>query len=251
MKSKLLLNTEAIRLRKQFGQDTFSPMDIFALISSQDDITLIFYAMSQELSGMCIKDHDNKFIALNSKMSLGRQRFTAAHELYHLFFHDLTGSTLCSMNIDFADSKEIEANTFASYFLMPHEALDMYVRNHLKKEDEKLKLEDVVRIEQHFGMSRQAVLWRLIGEGYLHAAETAEMEKNIIQSARRLGFDKRLYLPLKEEAQYNTLGGYIKKVEKALQEGRITESKYEEMMLDAFRDDIVYGLDEEGEELYD
>ncbi len=251
MKSDIKLNTEAIRMRKEFGQDASCPVDIFALVSAREDITLVFHPMSGESSGMCIKDHQNKLIALNSKMSLGRQRFTAAHELYHLFFHDLSGSTLCSMNMDFHDPKETEANVFASFFLMPHEALDAYVREQLQKGGRKLDLEDVVRIEQHFGMSRHAVLWRLVREGYFRVAETTEMKKNVIKSARELGFGHKLYMPLDAREQYNTLGGYIKKVEKAYRDGRLSESKYEELMLDAFRDDIVYGTDEEGEELYD
>ena len=251
MKTDIKLNTEAIRLRKEFGHDVSSPVDIFALISAREDITLVFHPMSGESSGMCIKDDRNKLIALNSKMSLGRQRFTAAHELYHLFFHDMSGSTLCSMNMDFHDLKETEANIFASFFLMPHEALDAYVRDQLNIEEQKLSLDEVIRIEQHFGMSRQAVLWRLVRERYVNAEDTIEMKTNVIKSARALGFGHKLYLPLDPKEQYNTLGGYIKKVEAAYKDGKLSVSKYEELMLDAFRDDIVYGSDEEGEELYD
>ncbi len=49
----------------------------------------------------------------------------------------------------------------ASYFLAPYEALAYFIRRQLGKEKQGLDMEDVVRIEQHFGMSRQAMLWNM------------------------------------------------------------------------------------------
>lgn len=42
------------------------------------------------------------------------------------------------------------------------------------------------------------------------------------------------------------LGQYINLTEQLLENNRISQGKYEELLLDAFRYDIVYGLDEEG-----
>lgn len=85
LKDKLELNSNAIYLRRKlFNEDVFSPIDIFALINDLQDFTLIFYPMSDRISGMCVKKKQSNIIGINSTLSYGRQRFTAAHELYHL-----------------------------------------------------------------------------------------------------------------------------------------------------------------------
>ena len=45
MKEKIELNSEAITLRKEFGEDANSPIDIFSLIHNNDDLTIVFYPM--------------------------------------------------------------------------------------------------------------------------------------------------------------------------------------------------------------
>jgi hypothetical protein len=44
-----------------------------------------------------------------------------------------------------------------------------------------------------------------------------------------------------------TYGRYIKRAEELLERRLISEGKYEELLLEAFRADLVYGLDERGE----
>ncbi len=83
---KMDLRTRAERIRRQFGEDLSSPIDIFSLVKGIDRLTLVFYPLGQNISGACIKRSASMGIALNSVMTLGRQRFTLAHELYHLFY---------------------------------------------------------------------------------------------------------------------------------------------------------------------
>ena len=42
-------------------------------------------------------------------------------------------------------------------------------------------------------------------------------------------------------------GRYIKQAEELLKRGLISDGKYEELLLEAFRADLVYGLEEVGE----
>ena len=67
---------KVISLREEFGVDTKSPIDIFALLYKINYLTIVFYPMGDKLSGMCIRDQLNKVIAINSTMSIGRQRFS-------------------------------------------------------------------------------------------------------------------------------------------------------------------------------
>jgi Zn-dependent peptidase ImmA (M78 family) len=99
LKSSIELNSNALKMRKILSEDSSSPIDIFSLINNLKGVTLVFYPMSDRMSGMCIREENSKIIAINSNMSYGRQRFTAAHELYHLFFEKELRSVICEKDI--------------------------------------------------------------------------------------------------------------------------------------------------------
>jgi Zn-dependent peptidase ImmA (M78 family) len=252
LKKKIELNSEAINLRKDFGEDQNSPIDIFSLIHNNDDLTIVFYPMSSSVSGICIRDGKNKIIGVNSNSTYGRQRFTIAHELYHLFFHEDFKSIVCLTDLEMKKStQEKEADMFASYFLVPYEALSHFIKNKLGKKRYELNIEDVVKIEQNFGISRQAILWRLINDEYLSLEKADTMKSGIIASAKRLGYDDELYIPTPKDKQYATYGKYIKLAEELKDKDAISNAKYEELLLNGFRSDIVYGSDPEEDEVYD
>lgn len=252
MKEKIELNSEAVMLRKRLGEDAMSPLDVFAILGRLDNFTLIFYPFSERISGMSIKFENDMVMAINSSLSYGRQRYSAAHELYHLFIQKEFKSTICERNIESEKPEpEKEADAFASYFLAPYDALKAFVADVLKKRPMNLSAEDVVRIEQYFQMSRQATLFRLINDGYISREFAESMKSNVIKSALRLGYDASLYLPLPENKQYMTTGSYIKLAEELREKDIISDGKYEELLMDAFRPDIVYGFDAAGVERYD
>ncbi len=252
MKEKIEINSEAITLRKYFGEDAYSPIDVFSMLNNSGDMTVVFYPMSERISGMSIRDEEIKLIAINSTSTYGRQRFTAAHEICHLFLHENFKSIVCGKDIDQnKDPQEKEADMFASYFLAPYESLKDFISTRLKKEKNRLDVNDVIRIEQHYGLSRQATLWRLKNDGYLSFDKAETMKTGIISSAIKLGFDVNLYLPTPQEKQYYTLGRYIELAEELREKELISNGKYDELLLNAFRGDIVYGLNNEGEEHYD
>ena len=77
MIDKADLMTKAIQYRKELGEDSNSPIDIFSLAQNIERLTLVHYPMGDSISGMCIKGKNgNSVIAINSAMSLGRQRFS-------------------------------------------------------------------------------------------------------------------------------------------------------------------------------
>lgn len=251
MIEKIDINANAIWLRKKLNEDANSPIDIFSLISSIDNITIVFYPMSKRISGMCVKVDENNIIAINSESTYGRQRYTLAHELCHLYFHKNLNNSICPKDSDrIKDDNEIEADIFASYFLAPYESLKSYITNTLGKNKGELNVEDVVNIEQYYGLSRQATLNRLVSEGYITRIEADTMRSGIIRSALKQGYDEKLYLSSEESKKYYTIGKYIKIAEELNNKEKISSGKYEELLLDAYRSDIVYGSDDEVE-IYD
>ena len=246
MRKSQELNSLALKTRRMWSEDIYSPIDIFAIVNGWKDkkITLVRYPLSSRISGMCTKEKDDIVICINSTTSYGRQRFTLAHELYHVLYEENMQRVICDMsmnNDDKADS-EREADKFASYLLMPYDSLLQY--------GEKVKewnLENIIEAEQFFQVSHQAMLHRLVQEGKI-SKEVAEEYKMITVSveAAKLGYGKELYFSTEFSKQYFTTGEYVRKVEKMVANDLISNGKREELLLEAYRADIVYNLDEEG-----
>ena len=245
MNDKLEINTKAQELREMLGEDANSPLDIFALVSQIEGLTLVFYPLGENISGMCMKDEGVRLIAINSTMSYGRQRFTLAHELYHLYFDDESGFNVCSKNLDPKSDNEKSADQFASFFLAPYKSLRDTVRR--IKGASALSMTMVIQLEQYYGMSHLAMLWRLVSEGYLDADRLNDYKLGVIAAARSLGYDDKLYKPTPVDFQKRTYGHYLKQVEELRSRDLVSPGKIDELLIDAFREDIAFGSDEEDE----
>ena len=126
MKSAQELNSLALETRRMLKEDDYSPIDIFAVINGwrEKKITIVKFPFSQRISGMCTKVDDDLVICINSTTSYGRQRFTLAHELYHILYETIEGRVVCDMQMgDDKSDSEKEADIFAGYLLMPYDAL--------------------------------------------------------------------------------------------------------------------------------
>ena len=248
MRTAQELNSLALRTRRMWNEDGYSPIDIFSIVNGWKDkkITIIRYPMSSRISGMCTKENEDIIICINSTTSYGRQRFTLA--LYHVLYEENMKRVICDMSISGDKSEsEKEADQFASYLLMPYDALLEY-----EHDKAKWNLEKVIDAEQFFQVSHQAMLHRLVYDNLL-SNDVADEYKAITVSteAAKLGYGKELYFPTDKNKQFFTTGEYIRKVEKMAKKELISEGKREELLLDAYRADIVYNFDEEEVNLND
>ena len=137
---------------------------------------LDFYVGMQELddnlSGYIVIDknlekkfHKDKLVCVNSKDTLGHQRFTIAHELAHYIFDfnpessEVFYSAYMTDHADEIDEKR--ANKFAANLLMPKEEFEnMY--NKFCKENESDLIEKLLN---YFEVSKRAVELRIIELG--------------------------------------------------------------------------------------
>ena len=248
-----MLMTQAEMVRKNLGEDSGSPVDIFALAQYINKLTIVFYPFGNNISGMCVKGYQgNDLVAINSAMTLGRQRFTMAHEFYHLFVDETKKTTVCNMKLNTGKETEKSADMFASYFLMPNSAL-LPIAKALADEnnDKMLSLNDVIRIEQYFGMSHQAVVYRLMHTKYLGEKGKDFLNCPVRAKAEALGYSSALYRPLPENKKYMTFGNYIKQAESVIERELVSYGKYEELLLDAYRADLVFGSDNEEGDVID
>lgn len=250
LKQNIELNSLALKTRKIFGGDSYSPIDIFANVTGwkEKKITIVYYPLSSRMSGMCTKVNDDIVICINSETSYGRRRFTLAHELYHILYEYNLQRVICDMKLSGDKSEsEKEADMFASYLLVPYDALHQYAE--LRGE---WSLKDIIEAEQFFQISHKAILLRLFMEGCITKDKFDEYQKiGVTKEAIKLGYSGELYSKAPDNRSYFTTGEYIRKVEVLADKNLISNGKKEELLLDAFRADIVYNLNEEGMDLND
>lgn len=234
-----LISFHTYETRKKLGADENSPIDIEDLVLSNTDFTLIYKPMSENISGLCIKEGKNKIIAINSNSSKGRQRFTIAHELCHLYYHD-DGIYICSSKIDDekANDCEREADLFASYFLAPESA---FYSDYMMLANSKNDLEHIcIKLEQKYGLSHMATLIRLKMSKLINEREYIKSQTSPIRLANSLGYSTDLYLSTKKNT---TMGRYISLAKELLDKDRISIARYQSLLLDGNRQDLVDGDD--------
>ena len=232
MKNRAELNQDAINLRKQLGLTDFDAVDLLDVVLEKlPDITLIFCPISKKTSGICINNDNIQIICINSAMNLGRQRFTLAHELYHLLIEKKFKLFVCNDD-EMNDDSEREANNFASFLLMPSLALENFIDlNNIK-------------IEQNFQISHEAMLYRLYQDGKISYQEREDFRQiRITHAAKNRNISSKLY-ELPSEPTYTVLGKYIDLIEELDSNNVISSGKRRELLLDAFRGDLVYNFDD-------
>jgi Zn-dependent peptidase ImmA (M78 family)/DNA-binding XRE family transcriptional regulator len=145
---------ERVRQLWSLGDDPLPP-NLFSLIEDQSGLGIALEPLQERIAGLCARVDDLAIALIDSSAIVGRQRFTAAHELCHLLVGDgeqvlvderLTGRSLV----------EMRANSFAAHFLMPVKALRRYLRG--RDVDEEVAVE----LQYTFGVSLDALLWHLV-----------------------------------------------------------------------------------------
>ncbi len=231
------LNKLAIEFRSDIGLNQESPLDFFPVITNKlKNLTIVFLEMDEKISGACFKVDSQQIMFINSKHPKGRQVFTAAHELYHLFYEDAV-FTICNLNSN--DEIEKNANQFASFLLMPINALYSY-----KKENniEKWNLNSIIDCEQYFQISHEALLYRLKNGSDITFEEFNKFKPNIKNNAQYCGYDSSLYEPYIDKNY--TIGNYVRLVEEVYRKDLISNGKREEYLIQSYLSDLVYNLED-------
>jgi Zn-dependent peptidase ImmA (M78 family)/transcriptional regulator with XRE-family HTH domain len=142
--------------------------DLFRLV---DEHVLVFRLalgsdLSEAPSGFFYNHPRAGFcVVVNSDMTLGRQVFTLAHELAHVFFHSQRLDVSISMP-GASIERERFADLFAGEFLVPADALAGAI-DELDPWEEISDPLVVVHLQRHFGVSYGALLVRLRQERYV------------------------------------------------------------------------------------
>ncbi len=147
--------------------------DVFSLIESQGVHVIRQEMGNAGFDGAFLYSPDNgAFLILNASRPVVRQAFTAAHEYCHCLKHRNRGIQIDRnvyedyLNTD-APTMERYANAFAAAFLMPRKAIERALKN-LNKH---IGAEEVIQRKRYFGVSYQAMVWRLKNLGFITAGQ--------------------------------------------------------------------------------
>lgn len=241
MKNNKDVNKYAMDLRRKWGIDFYSPIDILSLVLEKMDKLTIIWMEMEDVSGCCSKNESgDSIILINSSQSKGRQNFTLAHELYHVLYGE-SSQFFCSNDLN--NEIEKEADKFASSFLIPDYALIEYKRqNNINK----WSIKDIIKCEQLFQISHKSMLYRLKMENWISSDDFERFESlGIKREAAKLGFNLDLYESSKEDKKFYTLGHLIPLVDKVYNDDKISKGLKNEILIKAFRSDIAYGIKED------
>lgn len=123
---------------------------------------------SEKLSGFTSYVNKHFVVYINSSYTLGHERFTAAHELYHILYdQDILKREKLLSKYDHIES-ENRANMFAVEFLMPEDGVKDFF---LKSIQRPLQPKHIIRLHNHFQVSYKAMLKRILQLGLCDISE--------------------------------------------------------------------------------
>ena len=222
------LNTIA-RLAQKFrlenGLSMSEAVNVKSLIRKLN-ILAIYRPMSEYAYGLSLKSSKGcRFILINSNSSRGRQHFTIAHELYHLYYDENPRPHICCK--DGTSKTERSADRFASALLMPEEGI-IGMLTDAEYAEKKISIAQVLRLEQYFGVSRTTMLIRLKELNLISTAQYETLKAYpVIRSAKEFGYDESLYHSGNENL---VIGDYGVKARLLFENEKISEGHYLELL---------------------
>lgn len=225
-----ILKKKAAVFRERYHIGLNEPLQLHNLLSELGVLT-VFMPLPGDFSGMALLAGDKRFMLINADHPLGKQHFTICHELYHLFVQEGFTSQHCiTGRFDKRhDKQEYYADVFAANLLMPEHGLIERIPDEELKGRNKISIETILKIEQHYACSRKALLYRLFTMDLISADYQEQFKHNVIRSARQYGYTTALYSSANNGL---IIGDYAAKAKKLFDAEKISEPHYLELMTD-------------------
>lgn len=160
---------------------------------------------NEDLSGFIGFRHDTFIIVTNTNHKLGSERFTIAHEIYHLIKNRMSikkGSVIEEMIWNENSTNEIMANAFAAELLMPKEDIIKHVKFITESMTKEIEPGTIVQLQQKYGVSYIAITKRLNEVEIIDKKMQNKLEEFDSESLKKLtknlGYTNELNNPSKE-----------------------------------------------------
>jgi Zn-dependent peptidase ImmA (M78 family) len=224
---QLQIKKEAAEFRTLHGFSNSEPVRLKSMLLKLGILT-VFKPLRDDFSGMAIRSEDYEFMFINSNHSLGRQHFSICHELYHLYFDKEFIPHQCNSGTNLGKNKTTEyfADLFASYFLLPEDGIVGLIPE-VQLQKDKIGIETILKIEQFFCCSRNALLYRLKELGLITSSTYDNFNYDIKNTAIKYGYPPDLY----EAGNKNlVIGDYGTLARQLFEKEKISEGHYSSLM---------------------
>jgi len=138
-----------VEIRQEWSLGLAPIIDVIKLLE-EHNIKIFEVEAPEGFSGMSLLTDEIAIIVLNKNINIVRKRLTALHELAHLIL-------TFPKEMDEQETERL-CLSFAGAFLLPKE---IFI-NELGKNRTTLILEELISIENYYGISVQAIMWRAL-----------------------------------------------------------------------------------------
>ncbi len=161
-------------------------------------------------------------IVVNNEEAPWRINFTLAHELFHILTWDAFPAADMQLNEAHFNDIEKKADRFASTLLLPESEVRKELSDRMA--DKKLSFSDVIDVAHEFGVSTQALLYRMANMHLIpwEKADAAAHNEELVMLDRRIRRDAGYDAP---ESQR-----FILLAAKCLRKGLISRGKFAELL---------------------
>jgi Zn-dependent peptidase ImmA (M78 family) len=230
-KSKLLhfeIDKKASIFRSENGYSGTDPIHLKSLLIRKNVITQ--FKPLANLAGMAIKaDDEMRFMMINQNHTQGKQHFTIAHELYHLFIQENFTSQRCITGLfdKQNDIEEKKADLFAASLLLPVQGVIQLIPDKELAKRHQISAETLFKIQHYFNVSMKAVIYRLCELDLIDKSYFDTYASGVKSKARKLGYDMSLYEPGNFD---KTIGDYGILANQLFENKKISESHFYALM---------------------
>lgn len=211
--------------------------DIFEIIEDKAFLIKRPYTHSDgkaKFSGFCTYMLNKYVVFINTAYSQGHQRYTAAHELYHVYFdsEDLKKARLLENDGNKSESENL-AQGFAAELLMPEDRLKEAF--HLETKDGSFDVNEAIRMNNKFKVSYKAILMRCLQlklislEVFNDLAQYGSLEKKqeLQDLTRDNGYNINLLIPTNE---ISVSRKFVDFAFDNFKDGKISESRFRSIL---------------------
>lgn len=212
----------AVEIRKEFGLGDRPALVLENALQNVYGVKIWSLDMGEGSAASTIGSF-GPAILMNSNEAPWRRNFNFAHELFHLITWQSIPPSKIKNNPDLWDWLEKVANAFASSLLLPSESVTVEFNKYLKNKN--ISYTDFIDIARSFGVSTEALLYRLLN----------------IKRLTRSVLDKVLKNPLFREIDRSTMAPqwwqppeiperFVRLAFVAYQKGRLSRAKLCDML---------------------
>ena len=151
---------------------------IFSILEHQNKV--LYYPLEDDsVWGFSETIKGKSFVCINTSIPYDKQVFTAAHELYHLWF-EYNGEVILSTDIEETNSNntisinEMKANRFAAEFLINEELLNQEIRAYALEKN-KIDIRDVLILSNLFVVPYKTMVNRLFETKIINKEKYAKL----------------------------------------------------------------------------